>query len=247
MADPTIFNHPNHYGARRKPVFIDGYSVDSGWVHVNSSVINHAYYLAIEGGVHKTSGKRVTGVGAARRAEIEQAFYRAFVYKLTRTSVMRHARFWTIHQAPTASARTALREAWDAVGVNDNQQVSVQTKDFTRSWCEFADGTVNSMVYWTTEIQTNHTGFEVNDMTLGMYDGGQDLIPRPGRGKNPYVIGKAEFREWFGSTYIPPYTKVESTIFWCNWPPSIWLQTDVNGKHTTGETRTHYSGRYWRR
>ena len=77
----------------------------------------------------------MTGVGAARRAEIEQAFYRAFVYKLTRTSVMRQARFWTINQAPTEGARTALREAWDAVGVNENQEVSIQTKDLQRITC----------------------------------------------------------------------------------------------------------------
>jgi Zn-dependent metalloprotease len=50
---------------------------DDGGVHWNSTVISHAYYLAIEGGRNATSGLSVTGVGEANRNEIERIFFRA--------------------------------------------------------------------------------------------------------------------------------------------------------------------------
>ena len=45
--------------------------------HLNSTVLSHAFYLAIEGGRNATSGGFVTGVGAANRAQIEKVFFRA--------------------------------------------------------------------------------------------------------------------------------------------------------------------------
>ena len=46
-------------------------------IHWNSTVLSHAYYLAIEGGVHATSGLTVQGVGGDRRNDIETVFFRA--------------------------------------------------------------------------------------------------------------------------------------------------------------------------
>ena len=46
-------------------------------VHWNSTVLSHAFYLAIEGGTHETTGLTVQGVGGERRHEIEQVFFRA--------------------------------------------------------------------------------------------------------------------------------------------------------------------------
>ena len=63
--------------------FIDGRFVanlagnDGGGVHLNSTVLSHAFYLAIEGGTNATTGRSVTGVGPANRADIERAFFRA--------------------------------------------------------------------------------------------------------------------------------------------------------------------------
>ncbi len=50
---------------------------DDGAVHWNSTIISHAFYLAIEGGTNRTSARTVQGVGSANRAQIEQVFFRA--------------------------------------------------------------------------------------------------------------------------------------------------------------------------
>ena len=52
-------------------------SLDYDGVHWNSTVLSHAFYLAIEGGTHETTGLIVQGVGGERRREIEQVFFRA--------------------------------------------------------------------------------------------------------------------------------------------------------------------------
>ena len=50
---------------------------DGGGVHWNSTILSHAFYLAIEGGRNATTGRTVAGVGGANRAVIEQIFFRA--------------------------------------------------------------------------------------------------------------------------------------------------------------------------
>ena len=57
------------------PVFLEG--IDNGAVHWNSTILSHAFYLAIEGGQNATSGRTVEGVGAANREDIERVFFRA--------------------------------------------------------------------------------------------------------------------------------------------------------------------------
>lgn len=52
----------------------DGYD----GAHWNSTILSHAFYLAIEGGRH-SSGRTVDGVGAANRLQVEQAFFRGLV------------------------------------------------------------------------------------------------------------------------------------------------------------------------
>ncbi|HEU4892319.1 MAG TPA: M4 family metallopeptidase [Vicinamibacterales bacterium] len=52
-------------------------AVDGGGVHLNSTVLSHAFYLAIEGGRNATSGVTVNGVGGANRVQIEKVFFRA--------------------------------------------------------------------------------------------------------------------------------------------------------------------------
>ena len=46
-------------------------------VHWNSTILSHAFYLAIEGGQNATTGRTVAGVGGANRAVIERIFFRA--------------------------------------------------------------------------------------------------------------------------------------------------------------------------
>ena len=52
-------------------------STDFGGVHLNATILGHAFYLAIEGGQNATSGLIVQGVGAANREQIERVFFRA--------------------------------------------------------------------------------------------------------------------------------------------------------------------------
>ncbi len=48
-----------------------------GGVHWNSTILSHAFYLAIEGGQNRTTGVTVQGVGGANRRDVERAFFRA--------------------------------------------------------------------------------------------------------------------------------------------------------------------------
>ncbi len=116
MSNPLQYGDPDHYSER----FLG--SADSGGVHINSGIVNHAFYLAIEGGTHRLSGVRVTGVGGARRADVEQAFYRAFVFMLPPDALFSTARQTTIQSARElfgngSDVETAIRGAWTAVGV----------------------------------------------------------------------------------------------------------------------------------
>ena len=50
---------------------------DRGGVHWNSTILSHAFYLAIEGGRNETTGRTVQGVGTANRHQVERVFFRA--------------------------------------------------------------------------------------------------------------------------------------------------------------------------
>ena len=117
LADPSAYGHPDHYSIR----FLG--SDDNGGVHINSSISNHAYYLAIEGGTHRLSGVTVTGVGRNNREQMEKVFYRAFTQMLTSNATFSIARAATIQAARDlygvgSPAERAVTEAWTAVGVN---------------------------------------------------------------------------------------------------------------------------------
>jgi Zn-dependent metalloprotease len=71
---------------------------DVGGVHMNLSIVSHAFFLAIEGGRNRTSGQTVVGVGAANREQVERVFFIA-----VRDFLPRFASF--------AQAAAALREA----------------------------------------------------------------------------------------------------------------------------------------
>jgi thermolysin len=95
---------------------------DSGGVHTNSGIPNHAFYLAIEGGTNRTSGVAVQGVGRANREQIEKVFYRAFVFLLPANATFSTARAATIQAARDlygagSAPERAVTQAWNAVGV----------------------------------------------------------------------------------------------------------------------------------
>jgi Zn-dependent metalloprotease len=121
MANPALFDQPDHYSKRAILPPDDAH--DNGGVHTNSGIPNHAFYLAIEGGTNRTSGIRVTGVGAANREQIEKVFYRAFTQLMPSNADFAMARAITLRAAQelyglNSAPYNAVRDAWTAVGVN---------------------------------------------------------------------------------------------------------------------------------
>ncbi len=116
MANPALYGDPDHFSRR-----FSG-SEDSGGVHINSGIANHAFYLAIEGGTNRTSGLAVQGVGGGNREQIEKVFYRAFTSLLPATATFSTARAATVQSAQDlygvgSAAERAVIQAWTAVGV----------------------------------------------------------------------------------------------------------------------------------
>ena len=74
LSDPiTDGPYPDHYDMLYRGEW------DAGGVHINATILAHAYFLAVEGGTNRTSGMTVTGVGHERRLEIERIFFNAWV------------------------------------------------------------------------------------------------------------------------------------------------------------------------
>lgn len=116
MQNPAAFGDPDHYSIR-----FTG-PEDNNGVHINSGISNHAFYLAIEGGRNRVSGLSVTGVGLANRDQIEKVFFRAYTALLAPSSDFAAARAATLQSArdlfgANSNAERAVREAWNAVGV----------------------------------------------------------------------------------------------------------------------------------
>jgi bacillolysin len=119
MANPGMFCSslgcdPDNYSIRYRG------SADGGGVHVNSGIANQAFYLLVEGGVNRTSGRQVTGLGSANRDKAERIFYRGFTLYLTPSATFSAARAATIRAARdlyTEAEASAVASAWSAVGV----------------------------------------------------------------------------------------------------------------------------------
>jgi bacillolysin len=117
MANPQAFGQPDHYSKRYLG------TADNGGVHRNSGIANQAFYLAVEGGVNRTSGLSVTGVGGANRDQIERVFYRAFTQLLPASATFSIARSACEQAARDlfgagSAVERAISQAWIAVGVN---------------------------------------------------------------------------------------------------------------------------------
>ena len=115
--NPAAFGDPDHYSRR----YVG--SDDNGGVHTNCTIVDHAFYLAVEGGTNRTSGLRVDGVGAANREQMEKIFYRGFTLMLPPNATFSMARAATIQSAQdlygaSSPAARAVTQAWTAVGVN---------------------------------------------------------------------------------------------------------------------------------
>ena len=102
--------------------FLNTGSTDSGGVHDNSTIISHAFYLAIEGGRNATSGLSVTGVGAANRAQVEKVFFRAMTQLMPNNASLPTAAAAVVQAAidlygSSSPVTQAVSQAMTAVGL----------------------------------------------------------------------------------------------------------------------------------
>ena len=121
MENPSLFCSaalgqcdPDHYSRRYRG------GADNGGVHHNSGIANQAFYLLAEGGVNRTSGRRVGGLGTEGREKAERIFYRGFTAYLTPSAAFRDARAATVRAARDLYGEAEAAEtasAWSAVGV----------------------------------------------------------------------------------------------------------------------------------
>ena len=111
-------------------VFVDGRfafwlgGYGYGGEHWNSTILSHAYYLAVEGGTNRTTGLSVEGVGDAGRGEVERIFFRAMVDLMPARATLPIAadaiRQSAADLAPGGEAQRAVKQALVAVGLPGN-------------------------------------------------------------------------------------------------------------------------------
>ena len=96
-------------------------------VHWNSTILSHAFYLAIEGGQNRSTGLTVQGVGAANRHQVERAFFRSMTHMMpARTSFRMTAA--VIRQSAVdlfgagSATHRAIDQALNAVGLRSEVQ-----------------------------------------------------------------------------------------------------------------------------
>ncbi len=109
----TADDDPDHYAERYTG------TADSGGVHINSGIGNHAFYLAAVGGTHHRSGVTVTGIGTTDAAKI---WYRSLTVYMTSGTTFSGARTAMLNAATdlfgsTSAQYNTIATTWCAVGV----------------------------------------------------------------------------------------------------------------------------------
>jgi bacillolysin len=118
LQNPIAGGYPDHYSLRQ---FV-GTEIDNGGVHVNATIVGHAFFLAVAGGTNRVSRLTVPGIGQANIDRMERIFYRAFTLFLTPRAQFGDARAATLQAATdlfgaNSNERQQLLLAWNAVGV----------------------------------------------------------------------------------------------------------------------------------
>ena len=206
MSNPMDFDQPDHYAFRS---YIGALGFDSGGVHVNSGIANNAFYLAVEGGTHNSTGQRVTGVGAANREQIERIFYRAFTSMLPASATFFLARQATLQAArdltgANSAPERAVAAAWEAVGVT-SPGAGLTTRfapPIVPASTTTCGGVRPSFTFRVAVSEFQGVGFTVDGFEVYSYDANQRLIETE-------RFADTTFREWFnecqaGSTRIGP-------------------------------------------
>ncbi|MYK88941.1 MAG: M4 family metallopeptidase [Acidobacteria bacterium] len=92
-----------------------------GAQHWNSTVLSHAFYLAIEGGTNRETGLSVEGVGGANREKIEDIFFRSLKELMPQATSLPQAadaiRQAAADLATGQPAQRSVEEALRAVGL----------------------------------------------------------------------------------------------------------------------------------
>jgi Zn-dependent metalloprotease len=113
MDNPNAVGDPDHYSLRYTG------TADSGGVHTNSSIVNHAFYLMANGGTNRVSGVTVSGMGTTDAAKI---WYKALTTYFTSGTNFSAARTATLNAATalfgsTSAQYNSVATGWCAVGV----------------------------------------------------------------------------------------------------------------------------------
>lgn len=192
---------PDHYAERYTG------TADSGGVHINSGIGNHAFYLAVVGGTHHRSGVTVTGIGADAAAKI---WYRALtVYMTSGTNF--------------AGARTAmLNAATDLFGSSSAQYTTIAT-----TWCAVGVGACPGSSTPTptptpgggTELLVNG-GFETSASPWvgsgsGYFYTANGSAPRGGTGYIYFGVNNSVSGQSYQQVTIPS-TATGTLTFWLN-------------------------------
>lgn len=178
MADPSEDGDPDHYSER----YIG--TSDNGGVHTNSGIVNHAYYLLVNGGHnagclvtprhdHCSADPVVTKVGLSNAQRI---FFLGFTGLTTENATMADARAATVAAANTllgvadgltnAQLVSSTSTAWAAVGVATPPPPDTTPPTVTINQADQADPTSASPINFTVVFSEAVTGFATGDVTL---------------------------------------------------------------------------------
>jgi Zn-dependent metalloprotease len=172
IANPFNSRDPDHYTGR----------IIGGDPHFNSTIASHAFFLAIEGGTNRTSGRTVQGVGANNRDQIEKAFFRALTLLMPSSSTFALTRVATIQAARdlfglNSTAERAITQAWDAVGVQPRVDPTAAVNpdpSLGQSSSCGVPSTPNWIIALTASAGTSN--LRVQNWTLSLFDSNGDVV-----------------------------------------------------------------------
>jgi thermolysin len=201
IANPLAQRAPDHYTGR----------VIGGDPHFNSTIASHAYYLAIEGGTNRTSGRTVQGVGANNREQIERAFFRANTVLLPSSATFALTRAATIQASRDlfgvgSPAERAITQAWDAVGVTDRTLATVAlgpnpNQGQNANCSQPALPQPNWLVGATASAGTSN--LRVTNWTLSLFDAAGGAVQTTVVGSNGrFTSGTSNSAAAFAQTFI---------------------------------------------
>lgn len=176
MSNPNAYSHPDTY----QGTFWYTGSGDNGGVHINSGVLNHWFYLLVNGGSgtndHGTP-YNVTGIGMDKAAAIA---YRLNTVYLTSTSDYYEARTLGIQAAedlfPGGDEITQTANAWTAVGLyaptcdvaTGLNTINVMDHTATIVWNSIPGATSYTVQYKLNTSTDWYNGGTIPDTTLGL-------------------------------------------------------------------------------